>query len=43
LTIALLAMATLPAKGDEAGVSDDAILFGQAAVLEGPSSALGQR
>jgi ABC-type branched-subunit amino acid transport system substrate-binding protein len=43
LTIALLAMATLPAKGDEAGVSDDAILFGQAAALEGPSSALGQR
>ena len=43
LTIALLAMARLPAKGGEAGVSDDAILFGQAAVLEGPSSALGQR
>jgi len=43
LIIALLAMATLSAKGDEAGVSDDAILFGQAAVLEGPSSALGQR
>src|SRR6185369_6219932 len=43
LTIALLAMARLPAKGDEVGVSDDAILFGQAAALEGPSSALGQR
>lgn len=43
LTIALLAAAMLPAKGDEAGVSDDAILFGQAAALEGPSSALGQR
>ena len=43
LTIVLLAAAMLPAKGDEAGVSDDAILFGQAAALEGPSSALGQR
>ncbi|MDA9491789.1 ABC transporter substrate-binding protein [Bradyrhizobium sp. CCBAU 11361] len=43
LTIALLTAAMLPAKGDEAGVSDDAILFGQAAALEGPSSALGQR
>ncbi|HEV2158784.1 ABC transporter substrate-binding protein [Bradyrhizobium sp.] len=43
LTIALLAAAVLPAKGEEAGVSDDAILFGQAAALEGPSSALGQR
>jgi ABC-type branched-subunit amino acid transport system substrate-binding protein len=43
LTIALLAASLLPAKGDEAGISDDAILFGQAAVLEGPSSVLGQR
>ena len=43
LTIALLATAMLPAKGDEAGVSEDAVLFGQAAALEGPSSALGQR
>ena len=43
LTIALLTAAMLPAKGDEVGVSDDAILFGQAAALEGPSSALGQR
>ncbi|AMA56594.1 ABC transporter substrate-binding protein [Bradyrhizobium sp. CCGE-LA001] len=43
LTIALLASAMLPAKSEEAGVSDDAILFGQAAALEGPSSALGQR
>ncbi|MBR0842306.1 ABC transporter substrate-binding protein [Bradyrhizobium liaoningense] len=43
LTIALLAAATLPTKGDEVGVSDDAILFGQAAALEGPSSALGQQ
>jgi len=33
----------LVAKADEAGVSADAILFGQAAALEGPSSALGQR
>src|ERR1700737_1300210 len=30
------------ARGDEIGVSSDTILFGQAAVLEGPSSALGQ-
>lgn len=43
LTIALLAAATHSAKGDEVGVSEDAILFGQAAALEGPSSALGQR
>lgn len=43
LTIALLAAATLPAKGDEVGVSEDAILFGQAAALEGPSAVLGQR
>lgn len=43
LTIALLATATLAARGEEAGVSEDAILFGQAAALEGPSSALGQR
>ena len=36
---------TLPARADadEIGVSADTILFGQAAVLEGPSSALGQR
>ncbi|MBR0904713.1 ABC transporter substrate-binding protein [Bradyrhizobium liaoningense] len=40
LTIVLLAA---PSKAEEAGVSDDAILFGQAAALEGPSSALGQR
>lgn len=43
LTIVLLAATTLTASGDEAGVSEDAILFGQAAALEGPSSALGQR
>ncbi len=42
LTIALLAAATLPAKGGEVGVSADAILFGQAAALEGPSAVLGQ-
>ncbi len=43
LTIALLAATTVAASGDEAGVSEDAVLFGQAAALEGPSSALGQR
>lgn len=43
VSFALLAAATLAASGDEAGVSADAILFGQAAALEGPSSALGQR
>ncbi|SDG48704.1 substrate-binding protein [Bradyrhizobium sp. Rc2d] len=43
LTIALLAATMLAAKADEAGVSADVILFGQAAALEGPSSALGQR
>ena len=31
-----------PAAANEPGVSDDRILFGQAAALEGPSSALGQ-
>jgi ABC-type branched-subunit amino acid transport system substrate-binding protein len=43
LTIALLAATTLAARGNEAGVGEDTILFGQAAALEGPSSALGQR
>jgi ABC-type branched-subunit amino acid transport system substrate-binding protein len=43
LAITLLAAGTLAARCDEVGVSDDAILFGQAAALEGPSSALGQR
>ena len=43
LTIVLLATTMLPAKAEEAGVSEGAILFGQAAALEGPSSALGQR
>jgi ABC-type branched-subunit amino acid transport system substrate-binding protein len=39
----LLTTAAVAARGDEVGVSADAILFGQAAVLKGPSSALGQR
>jgi ABC-type branched-subunit amino acid transport system substrate-binding protein len=43
LAIALLAAASLAARCDEVGVSDDAILFGQPAALEGPASALGQR
>src|SRR3954447_21533441 len=43
LAFVLLTTAAVAAKGDEVGVSADAILFGQAAVLEGPSSALGQR
>ncbi|MCK1399703.1 ABC transporter substrate-binding protein [Bradyrhizobium sp. 4] len=43
ITVALLAATMLPAKADEIGVSGDAILFGQAAALEGPSSTLGQR
>ncbi|WP_375313270.1 ABC transporter substrate-binding protein [Bradyrhizobium sp. A5] len=43
LTLALLALTTPSARSDEAGVSDDAILFGQAAALEGPSAVLGQR
>jgi ABC-type branched-subunit amino acid transport system substrate-binding protein len=39
----LLVMADPPhAWADEDGVSSDSILFGQAAALEGPSSALGQ-
>ncbi|RXH19241.1 ABC transporter substrate-binding protein [Bradyrhizobium guangzhouense] len=42
LAAALLA-ATPTARADEVGVSKDAILFGQAAALEGPSSQLGQR
>ena len=39
----LLAATALASRGDEAGVSEDAVLFGQAAALEGPSSALGLR
>jgi branched-chain amino acid transport system substrate-binding protein len=39
----IFAMANpLGARADEIGVSSDSILFGQAAALEGPSSALGQ-
>jgi branched-chain amino acid transport system substrate-binding protein len=39
----LLAVSGPPdARADEIGVSSDRILFGQAAALEGPSSALGQ-
>ncbi|HMH74235.1 MAG TPA: ABC transporter substrate-binding protein, partial [Bradyrhizobium sp.] len=39
----LFAVARPPHAGaEEAGVSSDTILFGQAAALEGPSSALGQ-
>jgi ABC-type branched-subunit amino acid transport system substrate-binding protein len=41
--LTVLAVANpMPAVANELGVSDDAILFGQAAALEGPSSALGQ-
>lgn len=43
LTTAVLTATTLAAQGEETGVSDDAILFGQAAALEGPSALLGQR
>lgn len=37
----MLAAAT-PLHADEVGVSSGSILFGQAAALEGPSSALGR-
>lgn len=41
--VTVLAVANpLRAVANELGVSDDTILFGQAAALEGPSSALGQ-
>ncbi|MBR0825827.1 ABC transporter substrate-binding protein [Bradyrhizobium manausense] len=44
LAIALTAVAAVAARSDdEVGISADGILFGQAAALEGPSSALGQR
>src|SRR3954447_6027609 len=43
ITVALLAATMLPAKADEIVVSEGEILFGQAAALDGPSSALGQR
>src|SRR3979490_633351 len=42
LSILLAVANPLHAPTDEAGVSSDTILFGQAAALEGPSSALGQ-
>jgi branched-chain amino acid transport system substrate-binding protein len=42
LSILLIAANPLHAGADEVGVGSDTILFGQAAVLEGPSSALGQ-
>ncbi|MCP3476256.1 ABC transporter substrate-binding protein [Bradyrhizobium sp. CCGUVB1N3] len=43
LAIVLAAFGATAAASEESGVSTDAILFGQAAALEGPSSALGQR
>src|SRR6202043_1616728 len=42
LAIFLAATSSLDARADEIGVSSDRILFGQAAALEGPSSALGR-
>lgn len=42
LSTLLAAAVPLDARADEVGVGADAILFGQAAALEGPSSALGQ-
>src|SRR5271167_4225446 len=42
LSILFVAAAPVCAAADEVGVSSGAILFGQAAALEGPSSALGQ-
>jgi branched-chain amino acid transport system substrate-binding protein len=42
LLTALAVTTPLAAGADEIGVGTDAILFGQAAALEGPSSALGQ-
>src|ERR1700686_4382598 len=42
LTLLLAASASPDARADETGVSEDRILFGQAAALAGPSSALGQ-
>lgn len=38
-----MAAAPLAARSQDVGISDDAILFGQAAALEGPSAVLGQR
>ena len=42
LSILFAVAGPLHAGAEEAGVSSDTILFGQAAALEGPSSALGQ-
>lgn len=42
LSILIAGANPLHAGGEETGVSSDSILFGQAAALEGPSSALGQ-
>jgi branched-chain amino acid transport system substrate-binding protein len=42
VTLLLAAAASHDARADETGVSKDRILFGQAAALAGPSSALGQ-
>lgn len=42
VALALSARLPRPAAADEVGVSADTILFGQAAALGGPSSALGQ-
>ncbi|MCP3464434.1 MULTISPECIES: ABC transporter substrate-binding protein [unclassified Bradyrhizobium] len=43
LAVVLAAFVAPAARSEEAGVGTDAILFGQAAALEGPSSALGLR
>jgi ABC-type branched-subunit amino acid transport system substrate-binding protein len=42
LSILFAVASPLQARADEVGIRSDAILFGQAAALEGPSSALGQ-
>lgn len=42
LSLLLAAASPLPAGAEEVGVSPERILFGQAAALEGPSSALGR-
>src|ERR1700760_2278963 len=42
LSVVLALAIPLQARADEVGVSADTILFGQAAALEGPSSALGR-
>src|SRR5471030_2389471 len=42
LAVFLAVANPLDARADETGVNSDRILFGQAAALEGPSSALGQ-